>query len=490
MCPMEDLKPMEWLHANSFLTHLQQPLKLLTVNKYSDVQKLPRQGYSGLAVMEVEEKHEHLRDLSTHPTLTSLIVRISNTEAFEAWCNTSFTKLQHAKITIWNKSVDLAGLCKPLKSCANLDTLCMDVSKCVTERSDAELELPTGIKYLSMLCNINIHQLCSYILKTKLLWLHLRTINLAPNIETLADTLSDGKCVVQTLRLHKCGLSAAHVAQLCQKLENHTHLKVLDLSNNKIGDAIFAPLCRLLIHNKDIKELYVRKNNITDLGDLCQVLHTGSLHVLDMSDNPVSSETNINHLCKMLRKNTSLLTLLLSKCGIDDSGVRALGEALTRNTTLTMLGISQNKILNPDTLVQLIKNTKLEAIAYNHHAKYGDNPEELCFNASGLQAVADAVCASPTLQVFDFGDPSASMQAYIDRLHERYPPRGPLQALYVRCEFHKTSYVMSRGFAINDKLGKPNLVRVNGYPAWDTGRIFRRLSEDKRYWMFQMKMAL
>ena len=68
-----------------------------------------------------------------------------------------------------------------------------------------------------------------------------------------------------------------------------------------------------------------------------------SLTSLDLSENYIGNEGAIS-LCEALRVNTSLTSLDLSKNDIGDEGAISLSEALTVNTSLTSLKLSENSI--------------------------------------------------------------------------------------------------------------------------------------------------
>ncbi|KAI4887863.1 hypothetical protein NFI96_015073 [Prochilodus magdalenae] len=68
-----------------------------------------------------------------------------------------------------------------------------------------------------------------------------------PKIKQLSDLLEDLHCRPKTLKLNKCGITEAGCAALLSALcSNPSHLRELDLSNNKFGNSGVQQICSLL----------------------------------------------------------------------------------------------------------------------------------------------------------------------------------------------------------------------------------------------------
>ncbi|XP_053540755.1 uncharacterized protein LOC108272815 isoform X26 [Ictalurus punctatus] len=179
-------------------------------------------------------------------------------------------------------------------------------------------------------------------------------------VKRVSALLENPQCKVKNLRLECCGVSGEGCAALASALRsNPSHLRELNLSDNKLGDSgvkslsavLENPLCKL-----EILGLY--KCGISDEGcaALTSALRSNPSHLreLDLSwnklgDSGVKSLSAVleNPLCKLEK-------LWLYNCGISDEGCAALTSALRSNPShlrdLTLcrhnLGVSGVKSLS------------------------------------------------------------------------------------------------------------------------------------------------
>ncbi|KAI8373984.1 hypothetical protein EDC96DRAFT_9975 [Choanephora cucurbitarum] len=120
----------------------------------------------------------------------------------------------------------------------------------------------------------------------------------------------------------------------------------LDLSGNNLGFMI-APLASVLRHNTSLLQLNLANTQISyeGLSVLSNaLLENKSLESLDLSDNPLSqqSDEGILALKTTLARNSSLQSLNLSNTQLDSSATITLAEALPENRSLTRLDLSKN----------------------------------------------------------------------------------------------------------------------------------------------------
>ncbi len=101
-----------------------------------------------------------------------------------------------------------------------------------------------------------------------------------------------------------------------------------------------------------------------------------SLNYINWTSKEISLE-EIDTLCKILSRNSSLKTLVLNNCNIDDFGARIISEMLRKNTSLKRLELACNKISEECTLQMKTeftprfsqKNTLLNKLSLNQYAK-------------------------------------------------------------------------------------------------------------------------
>uniref|UniRef100_A0A9J7Z7D1 NACHT domain-containing protein n=1 Tax=Cyprinus carpio carpio TaxID=630221 RepID=A0A9J7Z7D1_CYPCA len=184
---------------------------------------------------------------------------------------------------------------------------------------------------------------------------HLRQLNLSWNklgnsgVTLLSTGLEDPHCKLEKLWLSDCGVTDEGCAALASALRsNHSQLRELDMSWNKLGDslnlfsyALQSPHCKLEI-------LWLSNCGVTDEGcaALASALRSNPSHLreLDLTGNKLGDSVNLfsdvlqNLHCKLER-------LWLSDCGITDEGCGALTSALRSNPShLRQLSLSGNKV--------------------------------------------------------------------------------------------------------------------------------------------------
>jgi Ran GTPase-activating protein (RanGAP) involved in mRNA processing and transport len=106
--------------------------------------------------------------------------------------------------------------------------------------------------------------------------------------------------------------------QIASTLKRNTTLTRLDLSNNKIGDAVATQIAAALKGNTILRRLGLGCNEIRDEG--------------------------VRQIASALKENTTLTSLDLEQIGIGDKGVSQIAEILKENTTLIRLNLGGNKI--------------------------------------------------------------------------------------------------------------------------------------------------
>ena len=119
----------------------------------------------------------------------------------------------------------------------------------------------------------------------------------------------------------------------------------LDISLNNIGDDGIAHLATALQTNTTIKILNISSNHgiaVNGAKSLGRALSVNSSLVqLDISDTCIEDE-GVAHIANALQTNTTMKILYVSDCGISDKGAESLARALSVNSSLEKLVISLN----------------------------------------------------------------------------------------------------------------------------------------------------
>ncbi|ROJ33222.1 NACHT, LRR and PYD domains-containing protein 3 [Anabarilius grahami] len=183
---------------------------------------------------------------------------------------------------------------------------------------------------------------------------HLRELDLTENklgdggLTLLSDGLKDPHCKLEKLRLNKSGVTAEGCAALASALRSNSHLRELDLTENKIGDGgltllsdgLKDPHCKL-------EKLTLWNCNITDEGcaALASALRSNShLRELDLTENKLG-DGGLTLLSDGLKDpHSKLEKLKLYDCGVTAEGGAALATILRSNSHLRELDLTWNKI--------------------------------------------------------------------------------------------------------------------------------------------------
>jgi Ran GTPase-activating protein (RanGAP) involved in mRNA processing and transport len=139
---------------------------------------------------------------------------------------------------------------------------------------------------------------------------------------------------------------SVNAATLTSGLAGNHSFEKLDLTSALVdgeGTNTFRALCESLRGNTTLRHLVVGANGV-HLDDVCATalkLDTMSLETLDLNCNTVTS-CGIGALAHSLQGPCTLKELDLFRCGLDDTGLLKLGEALTTNDVLEVLNVKEN----------------------------------------------------------------------------------------------------------------------------------------------------
>nr|XP_021325116.1 ribonuclease inhibitor-like [Danio rerio] len=169
-------------------------------------------------------------------------------------------------------------------------------------------------------------------------------------VNQLSALLQDKHCKFNTLILRCCSITEQQCEILTSALKsNPSHLRELDLSQNKLESGVKNLSDLLKNHQCKLEKLNLCKCSITK--EQCEILtsalksNPSYLRELDLSENQIRN-TGLNLLCDVLKdSHCRLQTLRLSSCEMTDEACSAVTSALKSNPShLRELNLSYNKL--------------------------------------------------------------------------------------------------------------------------------------------------
>ncbi|XP_026108866.1 NACHT, LRR and PYD domains-containing protein 3-like [Carassius auratus] len=168
------------------------------------------------------------------------------------------------------------------------------------------------------------------------------------DIASLTAGLQDAESRLESLNLKNCAVTEAGCVFLSSALSlNPSHLKVLDLSWNNIGDSGVTHICASLDKAHCSLEILKLNNcNITQKGcaALASVIQTDSnLKELSLSKNELQDSGVMLLSVGLHHPHCKLETLRLSYCKFKAEGFGSLTSALRSNSQLRELDVGNNR---------------------------------------------------------------------------------------------------------------------------------------------------
>ncbi|XP_036420339.1 uncharacterized protein LOC118803910 isoform X2 [Colossoma macropomum] len=187
---------------------------------------------------------------------------------------------------------------------------------------------------------------------------HLRELDLNENklnksgVEKLCILLKNPCCKLEKLKIKKCSIEEKGCADLASALtSNPSHLRELDLYMNKLGKSGVKELCNLLKnpHCKLEKLKLVQSLPEKSCADLVSALCENPSYIRELNLNKNKlEESGVKELCNLLKNpHCKLEKLNIKSCSIDDKGCAALTSAVSSHRLqLKHLDLRRNKLVN------------------------------------------------------------------------------------------------------------------------------------------------
>lgn len=187
----------------------------------------------------------------------------------------------------------------------------------------------------------------------------------------------DEHCTLVTLNMQNNDLEGLPIVSgLSKYLKTTRNLIELNLGSNKIGDAALTKLGEVFQDNScRLQKLGLQNCSVTaaGVGVLLHFLRINNyLRSLNLNNNDLSG-TEFNRIQLMLWNNRVLQSLSLSGCRLGKVAAEAIGEGLSKNSTLLKLDISDN-VFPADSLHSWVQSNPKSLrhlrsldISQNHH---------------------------------------------------------------------------------------------------------------------------
>ncbi|CAH1979359.1 unnamed protein product [Acanthoscelides obtectus] len=199
----------------------------------------------------------------------------------------------------------------------------------------------------------------------------------------LVESLMTNK-TLRELYLPSAGLYTKEAEVLARFLMNNTHLKVLDIGNNFIGDrgleSLAKGLCKQNTIGEGLSALSIFNNQLTErCGPILStiIVECKNLHTLNIGYNNLT-DVVLNHISMSLPSTDSLEGLGLQCTLLTCKGIESLSEAIPRNQSLQKINLKGNKAIQlygVELLCQALTNSKINKVEIDETNRSCSDPD-------------------------------------------------------------------------------------------------------------------
>lgn len=188
--------------------------------------------------------------------------------------------------------------------------------------------------------------------------------------KAVANFLQHDELNLTELSLENNQLTEDDVIGIIQAMSLGNGIRVMNLNRCNVGHRAAAAIAQLLTQNTILEELYVSWNKIRGPGAICigKALElSNNLHTLDLSWNSLGGCGNggISSISNSLRRNTALTHLDISHNRLQFDHCKVLAEALLQNHTLNGIHVGGNQ-MEVDTYGFIFPNCEANDPVNNH----------------------------------------------------------------------------------------------------------------------------
>jgi hypothetical protein len=153
---------------------------------------------------------------------------------------------------------------------------------------------------------------------------------------------------IKTLSINRKAMDDDEMDCLTEALLDNVNLEVLQVEDNNLGPASLGFLANVLSKNSNLSSLSLEGNNLTRDKTVPITMCDTRLKEMDMY-NPFYFQK----FADSLTSNSNLVYLNLANCNLMPKCGRILSEALEKNTSIIMVDLSRNPLLDSRDLIKI-----------------------------------------------------------------------------------------------------------------------------------------